>query len=406
MEVTDGTGSKIDVTQETDHFSRPQANGIRLTRRRTLTSLAALAGILVLATGAHSQGSQARPTGPAPENATQQPPEATIHLRVALVNAPVVVTDTNGEPVLDLEKSSFRVLDNGVEQTIEALDLGGEPLSVVFVFETSSCVAPVLSTVRKSAVVFTQTIVGPSGEAAILSYDSTSQRLLPFTTEHEKLEETISSLKAGASGTRLYDTLSHAVVLLSDRPQQRRRAIVVVGEARDDRSEKKLGEVLRQAQLANVVIYSVGLSPTAAALHSGSSQASPIQTTPSGTFSGPPFPGSAQTPTNQQQYAGNIDLLGLAEWAVRNTTAVVKDHPLELTAAATGGTFQSVVRERTLEKAVDAIGGELNSQYTLSYRPTVSDVAGYHKINVTVDRPGTKVRTRPGYYLEVESGLH
>jgi len=49
---------------------------------------------------------------------------------------------------------------------------------------------------------------------------------------------------------------------------------------------------------------------------------------------------------------------------------------------------------------VDAIGGELNAQYTLSYRPAGSDAAGYHQIKVTVDRPGVKVRTRPGYYLE------
>ncbi len=188
--------------------------------------------------------------------------------------------------------------------------------------------------------------------------------------------------------------------MLRKRPAERRRAIIVIGEARDTGSEEKLGEVLRQAQLANVVIYSVGLSTTAAALRSEPSQAAPIQTTPPGTFGGPPIPGTAQTPTSQQQYGGNIDLLALAEWAVRNAAAVVKDRPLEIASAATGGTFQSVVRERTLEKAVDSIGGELNSQYMLSYHPVGTDAVGYHQIKVTVDRPGVKVRTRPGYYLD------
>jgi hypothetical protein len=90
----------------------------------------------------------------------------------------------------------------------------------------------------------------------------------------------------------------------------------------------------------------------------------------------------------------------LAEWAVRNVTAAVKDRPLEVAAAATGGMYQPTFRDRSIEKAVDSIGGELHAQYTLTYRPTGSDAAGYHKIKVTVDRPGVKVRSRPGYYLE------
>ena len=114
------------------------------------------------------------------------------------------------------------------------------------------------------------------------------------------------------------------------------------------------------------------------------------------------MPGTAQTPTSQQQYGGNIDLLGLAEWAVRNATAFVKDRPLEVAATATGGTYQSVFRDSKIETAVDVIGGELNSQYTLSYRPTGADVAGYHQIKVSVNRPGLRVRTRPGYYLEAK----
>jgi VWFA-related protein len=87
---------------------------------------------------------------------------------------------------------------------------------------------------------------------------------------------------------------------------------------------------------------------------------------------------------------------------VRNATAVVKDRPLEVAATATGGAFQPVFRDSKIETAIDAIGGELNSQYMLSYRPSGADTPGYHQIKVTVNRPGVKVRTRPGYYLETK----
>lgn len=337
---------------------------------------------------------------PKPGAAIQKAPEGAIRVKVQVVNAPVTVHDSKNELVLDLRKEDFHVTDNGVEQTIDSFDLGGEPLSAVLLFENSSRVAPLLPAVRKSAIVFTQTVVGPSGLAAVMDYDNGVQRFQGFTSNHDKIEKAINDLKTGDSGARLYDAMSQAVTLLRNQPAQRRRVIIVVGEARDTGSEEKLGEVLRQAQLANVVIYGVGLSTTAAELRAPPQQTTPPSATPPGTFGGPPPPGTAQTPTSEEQHAGNIDLLALAELAVRNAKTVVKDRPLEIAATATGGMYQSTFRERSIENVVDAVGGELNAQYTLSYRPTESDQPGYHQIKITVDRPGLKVRTRPGYYLE------
>jgi VWFA-related protein len=368
-------------------------------RRHFTAGLAVLAAwIAFSAAPACAQGTQG-PIAPKPGTPIQKPPDGAIRVKVALVNAPVTVRDATGELVLDLEKKDFHVLDNGVAQNIENFDLGGEPLSAVLIFETSSRIAPLLPAVQKSAIVFTQTVIGPSGDAAVLGYNDDVERLLPFTADRDKIEKTITNLKIGTSGARLYDALSTAVGLLRDRPPSRRRVIIVVAEARDSGSEEKLGEVLREAQLSNIVIYSVGLSTTAAALRSQPEQSGPIQATPPGVFGRPPMPGTPQTPTTEQQRDGNIDLLALAVWAVQHATAVVKDHPLEVATVATGGMYQSTFRDRSIEAAVDAIGGELNAQYTLSYRPTGSDAAGYHQIKVTVDRPGAKVRTRPGYYL-------
>jgi VWFA-related protein len=340
------------------------------------------------------------PITPKPGATIQKPPEGVIRVRVALVNAPVTVRDSKKELVLDLQKENFHVFDNGIEQPIDTFGLSSDPLSVVLLFETSSRIAPLLPAVQKSAIVFTQTVVGPSGKAAVLSYDEGVQNLLPLTDDRDKIEKTITTLKAGNSGTRLYDALFAAVNLLRNEPADRRRVVIVVGEASDRGSENRLGRILRRAQIENVVIYGVGLSTMSAGARSPERQAAPAPATPPGTFGKPPMPGTAQTPTSEQQYAGNIDLLNLAEWTVRNAEAVVKDRPLEVATAATGGLFQSAVLDSTIEKAVDSIGGELNSQYMVSYHPTKTDDPGYHKIRMTVDRAGVKVRTRPGYYLE------
>ncbi|HEY2645844.1 MAG TPA: VWA domain-containing protein [Candidatus Acidoferrales bacterium] len=369
--------------------------------KRTLTVFLATLGAGMVFAAARAQQTQT-PVAPKPDKPEPQSPQGTIRVRVALVSVPVVVIGPSGESVVDLQKPDFHILDNGAEQAIESFDIGGEKISTVLVFETSSHVATLLPAIQKSAIVFTQTVVGPSGEAAVLSYDNSVNTLLPFSTDNDKIEKTIANLKPGDSGTQLYNALASAVAMLRGRPAERRRAIVVLGEETDRGSEQKLGRVLRDAQLANVVIYSVGLSPTSAALRAPPLQATTPQGTPPGIMSGSSMPGTVQTPTSQQQYSGNIDLLGLSEWAVRNASAVVKERALQVAATATGGTYQASFKEGNIDKVVDAIGGEMNSQYILSYHPTTGDAPGYHTIKVTVSHPGMKVRTRPGYFLETK----
>src|SRR6266850_1374372 len=157
-----------------------------------------VASILFSSKHARAQGTQG-PIAPKPGTTVQKPPESTIRLKVALVNAPVAVHDPKGELVLDLQQNDFHVLDNGIAQKIESFDLGGEPLSAVLVFETSSRIAPLLPAVQKSAIVFTQTVVGPSGEGAVISYDDSVNHLLPFSMDNDKIEKTIATLKPGNS---------------------------------------------------------------------------------------------------------------------------------------------------------------------------------------------------------------
>src|SRR5260370_16831891 len=91
---------------------------------------------------------------------------------------------------------------------------------------------------------------------------------------------------------------------------------------------------------------------------------------------------------------------------VQDSEAAVKERPLEVATAATGGLYRSTVKDASIEKAIDDIGGELHAQYTLSYRPTGTYPSGYHEIRVqVVDRRALAVRARPGYYLGAPGAL-
>ena len=350
------------------------------------------------------------PIAPKPGVEVQLPPrdtQAKVKVHVALVNTPVTVRDGRGDMVHSLQAYDFQITDNGVPQQISHFDLGGDPLSMVILLETSSRIEPLLPQVRKTGILFTQTVLGPTGEAAVVGFNDAIDKLQDFTTNGDLIENTIAHLGPGTSGSRLYDAMAVGVEMLSGRPQAaadqpgRRRVLMILSESTDASSEAKLGEVLRQAQLANVTIYSVGLSTTRAELEAKPKDTRP-QITPPGTFPLPPQPGVPQTPTSEENRYGNIDLMALAVWAVEHIHDQLKDHALEVAAAATGGAHLSTLKDRSIEKAIDEIGGELHSQYTISYTPAGSNTAGYHEIKVNIVRQDAKnlrVRARPGYYL-------
>ena len=365
--------------------------------------------LLLVSANARAQA-PAGPIAPKPGDAVELPPKDApprVKVEVALVNTPVTVRHANGEMIHNLEARDFQVTDNGVAQTIAHFDLGGDPLSLVILIESSSRIAPLLPEIRKTGILFTETVMGPNGEAAVVDFNDAVDKLQDFTTNGDLIENTIAHLGQGTSGSKLYDAMAVGVEMLSGRPQAtadkpgRRRVLMILSEAIDDGSSSKLGQVLRQAQLANVTIYSVGLSTTSAQLRAKPKDTRP-EITPPGTFPLPPQPGVPQSPTSEENRYGNIDIMAAAVWAVQHIHDQVKDHALEVAATATGGAHLSTFRDRSIEKAIDEIGGELHSQYTLSYTPTNSDATGYHEIKVAVirnDAKNLKVRARPGYYL-------
>jgi VWFA-related protein len=345
------------------------------------------------------------PIAPQPGVAIQEAPAPPkIGVRVTLVNAPVTVRDSKGQMINNLDARNFRVTDNGIPQQILHFDMGGDPLSLVILVESSSRVAPLLPQVRRSGVIFAQTVMGAGAEAAVIAFNDSVDKLQDFTSSADQIESTINHLSLGTSGCKLYDAMAIAVEMLSSRPQPsadkpgHRRVIFILSEATDAGSGSQFGEVLRQAQLSNITIYSVGLSSTRAELQAKPRDTS-MRPTPRGIMGAPPMPGTIQTPETEDTRYGSGDLSQAVVWAVQHIGDKIKGNPLELATAGTGGTHLPTFKDRSIENAIDEIGGELHSQYSVTYTPTGTNDAGYHEIKVTVDREKAKVRTRPGYYV-------
>jgi VWFA-related protein len=352
------------------------------------------------------QGQSANtPSVPAARPQTIEPPSTGNQIRVRAneVVAPVSVTDKTGEAVLDLSQKDFQVFDDGVEQTIVHWDLGGDPLAVALAIETSSHIRMMAPVIHSIGSIFTETVMALNGEAAVITYDETVDVPQTFTQDHDAVEKAISKAEFRVPGMRLYDGMARAVRLLKAQPSSYRRIMLVVGESRDYSSEAKLGQVLREAQLANIMIYAIGPSSTTADLRYGTEDQGgkklsfklPKSLPNASTIAPPPDPLGRP----------HFDVLTPAVWLLMRGTNEISNHQIEVAAAATAGIHYSALRDTTIRSALDRIGGELHAQYILGYVPTNGDPPAFHKIEVRVSRPNLTVRTRPGYYSAPSSGL-
>jgi len=362
--------------------------------------ISAYIAVSFAATEGSAQAPSSRPVVNEPDMVVQEAPDAKIRTHVTLVNTPVTVVNEKGQLVYDLDAQDFRLTDNGVRQRITSVDLGNNPLSLVIVIETSSRIEPLLPEIRKTGVVFTETVIGPQDEAAVVGFNDSVDTLLDFTTSRDKVLDTMNQLQAGTAHARLFDAMATGIEMLSRlQPQptadlpERRRIMVIMSEVTDVGSETHLSSVLKRAQLSNVVIYSLGISRTLAEWKAPSKELTP-QLVPDGIFPQPNLPGSIQTPETEATRYGYGNLINL----MRNVKSQFTQ-TLQIAASRTGGQYISTFKGKSMQTAVDEIGGELHSQYSLTYEPTGTKATGYHVIQVQVNRANLKARARPGYYV-------
>jgi VWFA-related protein len=357
-------------------------------------------GICAFRVGAQNSGPQGSAAGGTESGQVPATSQNKIRVQTNEVVAAVSAFDKRGDLVLDLAQSDFHVFDNGVEQAIDHWDLGGDTLAVALVLETSSHIQMMAPVIHGMGSIFTETVMALNGEAAVITYDSTVEVRQAFTEDHDDVAHAIASVEFEAPEMRLYDAMAEAVELLKTRRAHYRRVMLIVGESQDIASDAKLGLVLRDAELANIAIYAVGPSSSTADLRFGPKAPNRGIKYPPGVFSGATRPGALPVPGNEGLPGGTLDLAPVAIWLVTRGTNEIKNHQLEMAAAATGGVHYRALRDRTVRSALDRIGSELHAQYVLSYRPAAAEQKpGFHEIKVTVSRPDVTVRTRPGYFL-------
>jgi len=328
-------------------------------------------------------------------------PDLTIRTTVDVVTTPVTVYDRDGSYVQGLQPEQFHLFDNDKEQNIK-VDVTYVPISIVVVMEASARVESVLPQVQRTLGSLLQPLViGDQGEAALVAYDSRIRVMQEFTSDSDKITQAVKKITPGSLSSRMVDGVFEGTHLLRNRPQNRRRIMLLIGETRDFGSAGRAREALLNLQLNNIVFYAVDISRVVTTI----TQKAPVPRPDPLPPAMHPLPSSVPaTPNTVMQTWGTegsrAEFVPLMIELFRDVKAIFKDNPVELFTKGTGGNEYGFVRQRGLEDAIAKIGEELHSQYLISYNPSNKEEGGFHKIIAQVERhPDYKVLTRPGYWL-------
>lgn len=339
------------------------------------------------------------------EATAQEPGQSSGQIRVLsnLVVTPVTVVDPSGEFVYDLKQSDFEILDNGAPQKLESFEAEPRQMAVVIVIQTSKSVEALLDEVKPLGSVFSALLLGPQGQAAVITYGDRVELVQDFSNDSDQLEETLEKIGPEGVNGRLNDALMRGIALLERRPRTERRILVVFSNGYDDESETKSEEVVRRATGSEVAIYGLAFNPVKGLL-SRQPQVPPIGPLDAN-MTRPLPPGRAATPTaSANVYDAPIPIVDILTATGQVTRSATFSSLLEFYSGYTGGVYYSHWKKNTLDDQLSRIGAEINSQYELSYVPDTLSEPGFHTIQVRVSRPGVKVRTRAGYFFKVPAG--
>src|SRR5712671_2010883 len=102
---------------------------------------------------------------------------------LVVVDAQVVQKKT-GRPIGVLKREDFELLEEGVKQEIVSFSQDQLPLSIVFLFDLTESVRPVLKPLATGALAALQHLK-PEDETAVMVYAASAKLLQDFTTDRE-----------------------------------------------------------------------------------------------------------------------------------------------------------------------------------------------------------------------------
>lgn len=189
-------------------------------------------------------------------------PENLEELDVHFVELFTSVLDRRGRPVEGLAREDFRVLEDGEPQVIRRFETVTDvPIYAGLLLDTSASMSGELHTVVGAALRFFEQVLTPKDRAAVITFNDTHHLAVRFTHHADVLAGGVAGLVAEGE-TALYDSLIYSLYYFSG--VQGKRALILISDGEDSKSQYRFDDALDYARRTGVAIYTIGLGLPAA----------------------------------------------------------------------------------------------------------------------------------------------
>ncbi len=189
----------------------------------------------------------------------------TIATTTNLVNVDVLVTDKDGSPISTLTKQNFKVLDDGVQQTVSNFGTAAAPITVCLLIEFSSRSWAHLYLALQDAYQFLG-FIQPQDWVAVVEYDMKPHILTDFTQDRGTVRAALDTLRIpGFEEANFFDALSYTIDRMKDIPGRKAIIPIVGGQGNtmlglqgiDTFSKITYGDMLKIAKASDTPIYPI-----------------------------------------------------------------------------------------------------------------------------------------------------
>jgi len=283
--------------------------------------------------------------------------EQAIKIETAFVSVDVNIPDGTDGTSAALEKSDFKLLDNGKPVEIETFAKAETPFDIVLLLDLSGSTSDKVGLIKKTTKRFVE-MKRTSDRLAVIVFNDRQTVVSELESDQTVLLERIKKI-SGNGGSFIWDAVSSGLTMLDEKSEKgRRKAIVLMTDGVDNllgfyatqSNRAGFADLVEQIQSSNVTIFPIYLD------------------------------------TQHGRGAKHV------HESARNTLAYMADQ--------SGGNVYTAKKLDDLEGIYDRVLKGVGTVYTLGFSPEGESTGrSWRTIKVEVpSRPALRLRHRPGYF--------
>jgi VWFA-related protein len=311
------------------------------------------------------------PPPPAAAKKIEGLPDYSLKVNVPLVNVDVLVTTKDGQAIPGLKKDHFRILEDGVPQTVTNFSVTQAPITAVLLTEFASTNYVFMIQALQASYAFANTLKKDDW-VAVEYYDMKPHVLVDFTQDKRAIYGALNQLRIpGFAETNLFDALYDTLDRL-DRVEGK-KYIILVTTGIDTFSKLNLDQIMKKIKATkDVTIFPISVG----------------------------FIVREYCEVHRCGYTHGVGI------PVSNMDYLQGDNEMRTFAAMTGGRAYFPRFEGELPELFGDITRDIRNEYSLSYSPTNTKLDGtYRKLKVQIVAPDggpLKIKDQKGKDVKID----